>query len=167
MPAIWLNNFLSWVKPRRVWINDSGSWVSARNVYVNNSGTWHRVFTRGLWTTITSGTDGNTTGYNRQFSPIPPHMGSATEITLVDGKTLTFITYNATGGGFGVAIAGFSSDPGAGYLHSIVIPGWGSVEVGDSQYLSYTYGTAAQWSWLVGSSPFTNGVSTFLEIYTS
>lgn len=162
-----LNNFLSWVTPRRVWVNDEGTWQSARNVFVNNGGTWQRVFSRGLWTTMTAGSDGSNIGYNRQFSPIPPNpMGTATDITLVDGRTLTAIYWNSAGSSLIVALAGFTSDPLYSYLDNIVINGFGTVTVGDGNFVGYSYGAAAQWTWAI-SQPFVNGGSYDIEVYTA
>lgn len=157
-----VNNFLSWVTPRFVHINDAGTWRSIRNVFVNDAGTWRLTYARGLIATMTAGTDGGfNTGYNNQTGS----YGSMSAVTLNDGHTVSSISYNSFSGAMFLSIAGFSSDPGQGYLTSLSIGGIGTLTPGDGNFFGYSYGTAAQWSWL--TSALTNGGVYPIELYIS
>lgn len=159
MPAIYVNNFLSWARARYVHINSGGSWISPRIVWVNNGGTWQRVFIRGTIASMTAGVDGG----GQNFGYLAGSYGSMSSAGLNDGHTITGLSYNSFTSGTSLLIGGFSSNPGQSYLTSITISGIGTFTGASAVY---SYGSVAQWFWFTGV-PLVNGGSYTAEVYYS
>jgi hypothetical protein len=73
-------------------------------------------------------------------------VGSASGTTLSDGKTVVAITEGSSGSGryIGIYVSGFSSDPGAAYLHGAYCDG---AYYGDNGYHSYYGNGVGYWQW--------------------
>lgn len=167
---LWVNNFLSWVKPLRVHVNNGGTWTPVRAIWINNGGTWTRVFASGLFTSMVAGSAplglGTAYGYDR-YNSFLPDIGSMSDITLIDGRQIVGMYYNDFLGAFTVHISGFSSDPGVGYLQSVVISGFGTFTVGGTYWSGYSYsGGVGDWGWFAAPQPFVNGGGYSIEVYT-
>ena len=73
-------------------------------------------------------------------------VGAAGNTGLSDGKTVVSISEGSFGNGryISVAVSGFSSDPGANYLHGAYCDG---TYYGASPYHSYYSNGVAYWQW--------------------
>jgi hypothetical protein len=171
MPSTYVNDAGTWRKLRNVYVNDAGTWRTIRKAYANDSGTWRTVFQRSDERTITAGINDNGTLSRSGFSSVSPVIGSISNATLDDGKTVTQVmtTYVIADdtSTLTLKIAGFSSDPSVSYLYALEVVGLISELLATSSFYSYSSGTAT-WSWNLGGGSagiFTNGAG--YTIYVS
>jgi hypothetical protein len=181
MAEIWVNDAGNARQIRDIWVNDAGVARQIREIWVNDAGTARRVYASGISFTFTAGVgdlQGTSTpiaGYGNDAVPLLDGgaMGSITagSVTNFDAKFVSAVFTETGPNTTRLYIDGFTSDPGTGYLVSLVINGV-TVTRG---LISYTWGagvTAGIWSFTLPSAvaagnEFVNGNSYTVEVTTT
>jgi hypothetical protein len=181
MAELWVNDAGTARQIRDIWVNDSGTARQIREIWVNDSGTARRVFSRGILFTFTAGSgdlQGTSTpiaGYGDDVVPLldGSAMGSITSgsATNHDGKVASALFTETTPNTTRLYIRGHATNPGSGYLTSLVING---ITIASGS-ISYTYASGQQagvWSFTLpatveAGNEFVPGNSYTVEVTTT